>query len=42
MSMFKTFEDENYFLFLLEYIRGLELFEVLRKDEMEYLNNEAC
>jgi cGMP-dependent protein kinase len=35
MSMFKAFEDSNYYLFLLEYVQGLELFEVLRQEEME-------
>ena len=30
MELIKTFKDDNYAYFLIEYIKGLELFDVIR------------
>ena len=31
MKMYRTFKDQNYVYFLLSYVRGMELFEVIRQ-----------
>lgn len=38
MRMYRTFRDDNFVYFLLSFVRGLELFEVIRK--MDLLNNQ--
>lgn len=38
VKLIKTFKDANRIYFLMEYVRGLDLFEVLR--EMNLVSNE--
>ena len=40
MQFMRTYKDENQIYFLLEYIKGLELFDVIR-DIGNSINNES-
>jgi len=42
MQFIRTFKDNNFIYFLLEYIKGMELFDAIRDPKMDLLGTEEA